>query len=278
MTTDYLILALLLAVTLNAANRFIRALGTLIAAISLTSMVSSIMLADFDGTFAIPSGAPLLEWVKLVILNVQALVGFAGILFLLWAAWRQLKRFVTTPVPLLNTAALFGRVSRYAHWMSATLILILVPMGMFLSLLPPRSVDRAAFLVAHQSLGAAVLILVALRLLWLIRTPPARPSAHLDGWERQMARATHTALYLVILAFPASGVLMVLNRGVTLTVLGVPVGDPFAPSAVAASFWTALHDWVLPLLFFPLILTHLAAVIKHHFFDRHTADIRRMLR
>jgi cytochrome b561 len=122
------------------------------------------------------------------------------------------------------------------------------------------------------------MILVVLRLLWLIRTPPAQPSAQLDGWERQMARATHTALYLVILVFPASGAFMVLNRDTTLTVLGVKIVNPFEPSATGASFWAVLHDWVLPLLFFLLILTHLAAVIKHHFVDRRPADVRRMLR
>ena len=207
-----------------------------------------------------------------------AVIGAAGILFLLWAAWRQLKRFVPTAVPLLNTAFSFGRVSRYAHWMTATLMLILVPMGMFLSLLPPRSADRDAFLAAHQSLGKAVMILVVLRLLWLIRTPPAQPSSHLAGWEAQMARATHTALYRVMLTFPVSGILMVLGGGAALTLLGVTVRNPFRSSAAAGSFWTVCHDWVLPLLFFLLILTHVAAVIKHHFFDHHPADVRRMLR
>ncbi|MBW4025496.1 MAG: cytochrome b [Proteobacteria bacterium] len=278
MTTGYLLLALFLAVTLNATNRIVRAIGTLVAALSLTSMVSSIVLADFDGTFALPGKTPVLLWVKPAILNVQAVVGSVGILFLLWAARQQLKRAVATRIPVLNTASLFGRVSRYLHWMIATLILILVPMGMFLSVLAPHSPDRAAFLMAHQALGAAVMILVIVRLLWLIRTPPAKPSAHLGGWEKHTARAAHTALYIVMLAFPVSGILMVLNRGVPLVALGVAIRNPFEPSAAAASFWAALHDWLIPLVFFLLILTHLAAVIKHHFIDHHPADVRRMLR
>ena len=68
--TGYLLLALFLAVTLNAANRFIRAMGTLVAALSLASMVSSILLADFDGTFAMRAQALLHDWVKPAILNV----------------------------------------------------------------------------------------------------------------------------------------------------------------------------------------------------------------
>jgi cytochrome b561 len=274
----YLLLAIFLAVTLNAANRFVRAIGTLIAALSVASMVSSIVLADFNGTFSMPSKAPLLDWVKPAILNVQSCVGSLGVLFLMWAAWRQLKRFPQASIPLLNTASLFGRVSRYAHWTTATLILVLVPMGMFLSLLAPHSVDRAAFLAAHESLGAVVMILVVVRLLWLLRTPPAKPSTHLNGWETQMARATHTALYVVILTFPVSGILMLLARGTPPTAFGVTIPDAVTPSGSAASFWAVLHDWILPLLFFLLILTHLAAVIKHHFFDYRPADIRRMLR
>ncbi len=71
---------------------------------------------------------------------------------------------------------------------------------------------------------------------------------------------------------------MVLSRGAPLTVWGVAIPDPLAPSAAAAWFWAVLHDWVFPFLFFLLILTHLAAVIKHHFRDHRPAEVRRMLR
>jgi hypothetical protein len=52
MTAQYLILAVVLAFTLNHANPFVRAGGTLLAAVGLAFIVLSIVLADLDGTFA----------------------------------------------------------------------------------------------------------------------------------------------------------------------------------------------------------------------------------
>jgi len=48
----YLVLAVFLAITLNQRSRFIRGLGTAVAALGLLMMVSSIVLAAFNGTFA----------------------------------------------------------------------------------------------------------------------------------------------------------------------------------------------------------------------------------
>jgi len=81
-TAQYLVLAVALAFTLNHGNRFVRAGGTLLAGIGLAFIVISIVLADFDGTFAaLPAGmagsGPLL-------LNAQAVIASAAVLFLLW--------------------------------------------------------------------------------------------------------------------------------------------------------------------------------------------------
>jgi len=76
-TAQYLILAVVLAFTLNHANRFVRAAGTLLAAIGLAFIVLSIVLADLDGTFAaLPAGlgeaGPLL-------LNAQAVIASVAV-------------------------------------------------------------------------------------------------------------------------------------------------------------------------------------------------------
>ena len=96
--------------------------------------------------------------------------------FLFWASWLQLKRPAIKSLPSLNTPLTFGLVSRYAHWITATLILCLVPMGLFVSVLKDEFPDRAEFLAAHQSLGLAVFAVVAVRLFWLLISPPPAPS------------------------------------------------------------------------------------------------------
>ncbi len=61
-------LAIILAITLNHANRYVRAGGTLLVAVGLSFIVLSIYLADTDGTFA----APAARTFRPTLLNAQA--------------------------------------------------------------------------------------------------------------------------------------------------------------------------------------------------------------
>ena len=178
MALSYLALALALAFSLNAANRFFRASGTLLAALALVMLVVSIIMADFDGTFrSMAPAASRLDPLKPLILNIQAAVATVAAVFLFWASWLQLRRPPIKAAPPFNTASTFGLLSRSAHWITATLILCLIPMGLFISVLKAGSPDRAEYLAAHQSLGLAVLGIAGLRLFWLLLSPPPAPPA-----------------------------------------------------------------------------------------------------
>ena len=278
MALSYLALALALALSLNAANRFLRAGGTLLAAVALSMLVVSIVAADFDGTFTgMPPASSPLDPYKPLILNIQAAIATAAAVFLFWALWLQLKRRGIKTAPPGNTASTFGLVSRYAHWITATLILCLVPMGLFVSVLKAGSPDRAEFLAAHQSLGLAVFAVVAVRLLWLLFSPPPAPPPGGAAWERHLARTVHIGLYGVILAFPLSGFLMSAYTGEAMQFFGWPLPSPVTPDKRAAAIWIAAHDLVLPLLFYALISAHIGGVLKHYFMDGRQSDLRRML-
>jgi len=275
-TAQYLILAVILAFTLNHANRFVRAAGTLLAGIGLAFIVLSIVLADLDGTFAaLPGG---LKEAGPLLLNAQAVIASAAVLFLLWAAWRQVRRPAVAPVPWGNTAGAFGLVSRYAHWASAVLILCLVPMGLFMAVLPEGSPDREVFVAVHQTLGITVLVLVLLRLAWLRRSaPPPLPSG-LKPWERRLAGALHPVLYGLILALPVTGLLLSVSQGGPLELYGWMAPLPADSGRAAGRVWAVLHNQVLPVLFYGVIALHLGAVLKHQFLARRPDDVRRMLR
>ncbi len=278
MAFSYLALAIALALSLNAANRFVRAAGTLLAAFALVMLVVSIVMANFDGTFkAMPSPSSPLDPFKPLILNIQAIVAMAASAFLFWASWLQLKRRGAKSLPALNTPFTFGLVSRYAHWITATLILCLVPMGLFVSVLKDESADRAEFLAAHQSLGLAVSAVVAVRLFWLLISPPPAPSPDLTPRERRLSRAVHLCLYGLILAFPLSGFLMSAHGGEAIQFFGWALHSPIEPGKSAAAIFATAHDLILPSLFYVLIFAHIGAVLKHHVLDGRNNDIRRML-
>lgn len=276
MAIGYLVLALVLAATLNAGGRWLRLGGTLLAAAGLFMMVYSIILADLDGTFArVPADAPLIERVTPAILNGQAVLASLAIVFLLWSASMQMRRPGSEPVPLANTPVRFGAASRGFHWVMAVMMLCLVPIGLFMAILPDGAPERADFVSAHQSLGLSIAVLVALRLAWLRVSPPPAPLAAPGTFEHRAARLVHAALYAALLAFPLSGVLIAQGPAADFYGLAVPL--PQAPAA-AATLALTVHAWVLPALFYASLAAHLMAVAKRHFAERDTSAVRRMLR
>ena len=278
MASGYLALAIALALSLNATNRFIRAGGTLLAALALVMLVVSIVMANFDGTFAaMPPPSSPLDPFKPLILNLQAIVASAAAAFLFWTSWLQLKRPAIKSLPSLNTPLTFGLVSRYAHWITATLILCLVPLGLFVSVLKADSPNLPEFLAAHQSLGLAVFAVIAVRLFWLLISPPPAPSPNVTPWERRLSRAVHIGLYGLILAFPLSGFFMSAHGGEAIQFFGWALHSPIEPGKSAATIFATAHDLILPLLFYVLIFAHIGAVLKHHYVDGKSSDVRRML-
>ena len=279
MTEFYLILAVFLAFTLNHSSRILRALGTLTAALALVMIAWSIVLANLDGTFAaIPADARLADRIKPFVLNTQAAIAAVAALFLLWAVWAQGKRRVADPLPLRNTPKAFGRLSRYAHWVIGTLILILLPMGVFTTVLAADHPERGIFMATHQALGLTVLLLVVLRMAWLGQSPAPPMRADLQSWQRQMARLTHVGLYGLMLGFPVTGILLTAWRGEALDVYGWSFTGLLAPNPQLAEVVAVMHNLVLPAVFYLAIFMHLGAVTKHHFGERRPLEVRRMLR
>lgn len=278
MTAVYLLLAAVLAVTINHPHRVVRVVGTSLAALSLLMIVGSIVIADFDGTFANMTPQPAsMERFKLFILNALAAIGTVVSLLLFWSAWQQARRTSPVRVGPLNTPWAFGLVSRYAHWMTATLILCLVPMGIFISVLPPGAPGRDDYVAAHESLGLAVLLLLAFRLAWLIRSSLPQLPPSLPPWEKSLAVVTHVGLYLLILGLPISGLLTVAYRGEPWDAFGYTVKSTANTNQAAAAAWTSMHDWIFPGLFCVALSLHIGAVLKHHFLERRVRDVRRML-
>ncbi len=272
MASRYVILSIVLAVTLNASNRWARAAGTLLAAAALFMLSISIVLANFDGTYAGFHARDLWRRTTPIVLDLLGILGLAATLFLLWAAWTQIARRSVAPVAMRNDTSRFGLVSRYAHWITATLMLLLIPLGLFVTVLPTGD-DRASFLAAHQALGLTVLIVVAVRLAWLAISPP--PPQDQPRLQHGLAIAAHVALYALIIAFPISGYLMAASGNEQVDFYGWTLPG-LAPRG--APIWRTLHDVVLPLAFYGVIFLHIGAVLKHHFADRRPDDIRRMLR
>ncbi len=163
--------------------------------------------------------------------------------------------------------AAYTGTAKFLHWLSALLILGLLPLGFYMSDLK-LSPEKLQLYSWHKWAGVTVFVLVLLRLLWRIgHRAPALP-AHMKGLERLAAHLGHFALYALMLAIPLSGWLMSSAKGVQTVWFGVlPLPDLLAKDKELGQLLGEVHE-TLNFVLIAVLVAHIGAALKHHFFDR----------
>ncbi len=136
----------------------------------------------------------------------------------------------------------------------------------------------------HKSIGLTVLALSLVRLGWRLMNPPPPMPAHMPGWERFAAVATHWAFYALMIGLPLTGWLYV-SAGWSIhdeaplpvathwfglfqvpALFGLNQADLGVREDAAEAALTA-HAY-LAYAALGLAALHVAAALKHQFFDR----------
>jgi cytochrome b561 len=167
------------------------------------------------------------------------------------------------------STARYDTLSRVFHWATAivvTIAFILGPDGF--GRLMRQGVDPAtrSDIVWHESLGIMVLVLTALRLVWMALRP-TRPPFQMPGWMQLASRLMHIALWVMLVALPVTAFLVLGSEGHPLTLLGGVRVDRMA--LIADSGMAKLADWgdvhgFLGDAIMWLAGLHAAAAIFHH--------------
>jgi cytochrome b561 len=162
----------------------------------------------------------------------------------------------------------YGRIAMLLHWLIGVALIAQIAFGWLLDDIAPRGTPaRAATVNLHKSIGIALGLLIAARLLWRLgHRPPAMP-ASMPAWQRSAARLAHRALYACMIAMPASGYVAsnFSKHGVKLFGTALAPWGPDLPGAYA--FFNGVHI-VTAYLFCALIAGHVAAALKHALVDR----------
>jgi cytochrome b561/polyisoprenoid-binding protein YceI len=188
-----------------------------------------------------------------------------------------------------NTPRSYGSVAKTFHWLTALLILTIIPLGLIANDMAHdiRNPDiastanemiRAFYLFSlHKTLGVVIFFVALARILWAITQPkPVLLNAD-NRIEAFLAETVHWLLYGSLVLVPLSGWI---EHAATVGFAPIrwPFGQslPFVPKdeAVAALF-AGLHLILGRVLMIALIL-HIAGALKHHFVDR-DETLRRML-
>lgn len=183
-------------------------------------------------------------------------------------------------MPAANTDRTYGTVSKTLHWLTALLILTLIPLGIIANDLPQgtsEEVARKAFLFSlHKTLGVTTFFVALLRIGWAL-TQPKPGSLHPERrWENWAADTAHWLLYGSLVLVPLSGwVYHASTSG--FAPIWWPFGQtlPFVPkSEDLAAVAAGLHIVFERVLVLALLL-HVAGALKHHVLDR-DQTLRRM--
>ncbi|MBO9651696.1 MAG: cytochrome b/b6 domain-containing protein [Variovorax sp.] len=142
-----------------------------------------------------------------------------------------------------NSSLHYDRLSQLFHWVTAvvvTIAFILGPGGF--GRLMRQGVDPATRIdiVWHESLGILVLVLTVLRLVW-VALRPAAPRFAMPGWMHVASKVMNTALWVLLLALPATAFLALGSESHPLTLLGGVRVDKMP--LIAESPIAGLADW-----------------------------------
>ncbi len=114
----------------------------------------------------------------------------------------------------------YSRRVQVLHWLSAALILLMIPLGFCMQGIESRSLELFAFRL-HVLSGIVVLALTVLRLVWRWMDGSPEPLQDLSPLHRRMVGFIHALLYLVLAGLSISGVILLMQSGLGAILFGL---------------------------------------------------------
>ena len=160
---------------------------------------------------------------------------------------------------LKNTLAEYGAISRIFHWLSATVLIIQIPLGMYLVDMD-FSEKRLTIENIHVAVGISIFYLTILRLIYKTFNPTPNLNNSVFIGQRIIAKLNHVFLYISIFMITISGALKKLYNGEELNIFffNIKIQDNFDLAEIFYEIHI-LGNYTL----IALIILHISAVIIH---------------
>ena len=151
----------------------------------------------------------------------------------------------------------YGAVAVALHWVSAVLVLLLIPIGYFMA-----GFEGGMKTLAYRShlvFGGLLLLLTLARIVWRWIDVKPEPPPGIEGIHAFAFEAVHVLLYIGLLGSAASGVALSIQSGVGESLF-------FGDGSIPADFWEypprmahRVFSWSITLL----TLGHVGGVALH---------------
>ena len=169
----------------------------------------------------------------------------------------------------MTPALRYPAASRWLHWLTAAMITVIIPLGIWIKYFEPANeAFKLRLYNIHESLGVIVFVIVLIRLLNRYLNPPPPLPAGTPAVIRLAAHVNHWALYALLVLMPITGFFATNAWGFPLSVFGVlPLPVLLGKNEEIAKILSLLH-WYGAIAIILLIFGHLAGVIYHTFIRR----------
>lgn len=171
--------------------------------------------------------------------------------------------------------AVYNRGAIWFHWIIAALIIINIVIAFGHDALPREL--RGTVMGWHKAFGVIVLLLSIGRIVWRLAHPRPPFVETMKGWEVALARFTHAAFYVLIVALPLSGWIW-MSAGETrrpISFFGL-FDIPFLPVAQSKAGGEIGHEMheLMGYAMTALVALHILAALKHQLVDKDTVLAR----
>lgn len=165
-------------------------------------------------------------------------------------------------MPRKTTEQRYGGIAIALHWVSAVLILGMLPLGFLMQNAGEDS--RLLQYRLHAIVGFAVLLLTVARLVWKFFDVKPAPTPGLTGVHLRGMQFVHGLLYLVLLVLTVSGLVLNVQSGLIDVLRGTAQEFPDL-----SEFGARRAHGMLARIYIALLVAHIGGVVVHQFRHGH---------
>src|SRR5689334_22405475 len=138
----------------------------------------------------------------------------------------------------------YSNANQAMHWLTAACMFAILPLGWVMVNASEKLPFRGSLFNWHKTLGAVVLIVTAIRIIWRFVDPPPPYPPRVAAWDRVLAHLVYWLFFAGMIFMPVTGLLLTLYGTHPVKLFDLVATPQFlAPDKGLADLFTTLHLW-----------------------------------
>jgi cytochrome b561 len=175
---------------------------------------------------------------------------------------------------IMATRISYGSTAKIFHWLIFLLLAAQYAVGSIMPHIGRKTLNEG-WVNWHLSIGAAILFVIVLRLIWRLLVPVAL-TTDMPRWEYYLSYSTHLILYALVLIMTVLGWAAANARGWDVKLFGVFTLPAIAPNGSSWGHEAGDIHNILVYVLLGFIALHVAGALYHYFILRDRV-LQRML-